>query len=106
MNPFFTQASGLLDPTHDKQNMCFTRNNVTYSRKMCNPRDIVKNPYSAEEQQNHTLFKQAWAAVKTTLEDAEAKAAAQARFRNGHGKYTTLAGFLFAENYKRLKESL
>ena len=103
LNPFFTHAHGKLDPSHDKQNMCFTRNGVTYSRKVCNPRDITKNPYSASEQQNMTLFRQAWAAVKTTLEDADAKADAQARFRANPGKYTTVAGFLFAENYKRLK---
>ena len=106
LNPYFTSASGKLDPTHDKENMCFTRNGVTYSRKVCNPRNPELKPYSPQEKQNHTLFAQAWAAVKAIVEDADAKAAAQARFRAGHGKYTTLRGFLFAEQYKNLKESL
>ena len=106
LNPYFTNASGKLDPTHDKENMCFTRNGVTYSRKLCNPRNPLVKPYSAQELQNQSLFKQAWAAVKATLENADAKSTAQARFRAGHGKYTTLAGFLFAEKYKELKESL
>ena len=106
MNPFFTSASGKLDPTHDNQNMCFVRNNQTYSRKVCNPRNLANNPYSVQEQTNHSLFAQAWAAVKAVLEDAEAKAAAQARFKANRGKYTTLAGFLFAENYRRIKETV
>ena len=106
LNPYFTSASGKLDPTHDKQNMCFTRNGKTYSRKLCYPRDLDKKPYSVQEQTNHSLFAQAWAAAKAVLEDIEAKSAAQVRFRANPGKYTTLNGFLFAENYKRIKETL
>lgn len=106
MNPYFASASGKLDPTHDDKHMCFVRNGQTYSRKVCHPRNPELKPYSAQEKQNQTLFAQAWAAVKAVLEDANAKAAAQARFRSNRGKYTTLAGFLFAEKYKELKESI
>ena len=44
LNPFFTNAHGKLDPTHNDQDQVYTLNGRTFSRKVCNPRDISKKP--------------------------------------------------------------
>ena len=103
MNPFFTSASGKLDPSHDSENMCFTLNGKTYSRKLCNPRNLTTNPYSTDELQRHDLFKRAWQAVAAIVADPDTYAQALARYKANPGKYNSLRGFLFAEKYKELK---
>ena len=67
--------------------------------KMCNPRDLNKKPYSADEIAAHNKFTQARAAVKALT--AEQKAAYQADF-DKQTKYTSLQGYMFAQEYAKL----
>ena len=103
LNPFFTQASGKLDPSHDSENMVYTLNNKTFSRKVCNPRDLKKKPYSSNEQNVRAWFIQAQAQVRTILSDPTQADEQLALFKANPGKYHSLRTWLFAKEYARLK---
>ena len=99
LNPFFTNAHGKLDPTHNDQDQVYTLNGRTFSRKVCNPRDISKKPYSSKEKAHQNKFKEACKSASETLADVDMRAAAQARFK-AQTKYKSLRGFLVAEYMK------
>ena len=67
-----------------------------YTGKMCNPR---KKPFSAEELARQTKFASARAAVKALTE--EQKAAYAEAFKN-QKKYSSLQGYMFAQEYAKL----
>ncbi len=99
MNPFFTAASGKLDPSHDDVNQVYVLNDKVFSRRVCNPRDVSKKPYSSKEQAHQNKFKAACQSASETLADVDMRAAAQARFK-AQSKYKSLRGFLVAEYMK------
>ena len=70
-----------------------------YTGKMCNPRDLEKDPLSANEIAARTKFASARAAVKALT--SEEKAAYAEAFAN-QKKYSTLQGFMFAQEYAKL----
>lgn len=70
-----------------------------YTGKRCKPRDLNKDPYSAEELATHTKFKQTIDAVKALTK--EQKTAYETAFAN-QKKYATLNGFIFAQEYSKL----
>ena len=67
--------------------------------RMCNPRDLAKKPYSAEELAAQAKFASARAAVKALT--TEQKAAYKTAFE-AQSKYGTLQGFIFASEYAKL----
>ena len=67
--------------------------------RICEPRDLSKKPYSANELAVRTKFQQATAAVKALT--SEQKAAYAESFAS-QKKYTTLRGFMFAKEYEKL----
>ena len=67
-----------------------------YTGKICNPRT---KPFSADELARQEKFRQARAAVKALT--AEQKAAYAEAFE-GQKKYTTLQGYMFAQEYAKL----
>jgi len=69
--------------------------------RICNPRDLSKKPYSAEELAAQAKFTQARAAVKALT--SEQKAAYATAFAK-QSKYGTLAGYIFAMEYAKLGE--
>ena len=70
-----------------------------YTGKRCNPRDLNKDPYSADELATHTKFTQTIAAVKALT--PEQKAAYETAFAN-QKKYATLNGYIFAQEYAKI----
>ncbi|MBR1427215.1 MAG: hypothetical protein IJ581_07170 [Paludibacteraceae bacterium] len=69
--------------------------------RICNPRDLSKKPYSAAESAVREKFAQARAAVKALT--SEQKAAYAESFK-GQKKYTSLQGYMFAQEYGKLGE--
>lgn len=69
-------------------------------------RNLSLNAYSVMEQTNRTIFIQAIAAAVQIMEDVDSKAAAVARFKSSGiaAGYKSVWTFVFAENYKRIKE--
>ena len=67
-----------------------------YTGKMCNPRT---KPFSAAELARQAKFAQARAAVKALT--AEEKAAYAEAFA-GQSKYSTLQGYMFAQEYAKI----
>ena len=67
--------------------------------RICNPRDLEKKPYKANEIAVHNKFSQAVAAIKSLSE--EQKAAYETAFKN-QSKYGTLRGYMFAQEYAKL----
>ena len=67
--------------------------------RICHPRDFAKHPASAEELATRTKFQQTIAAVKAL--SSEQKAAYAEAFEN-QKKYTTLHGYMFAQEYAKL----
>ena len=67
--------------------------------RICNPRDLEKKPLSANETAVRTKFQQVIAAIKALSE--EQKTAYKEAFEK-QSKYTTLRGFVFAMEYKKL----
>ena len=67
--------------------------------RICEPRDVSKKPYSAEELAAHAKFTQARAAVKALT--TEQKAAYKVAFEK-QDKYGTLQGYMFAMEYEKL----
>ena len=69
------------------------------SGRICEPRDLNKKPYSAEELAAQTKFAQARAAVKALT--AEQKTAYATAFKN-QSKYASLQGYMFAMEYAKI----
>lgn len=67
--------------------------------RICNPRDLEKDPLSADEIAVRTKFASARAAVKALTE--EQKAVYAEAFAN-QKKYSTLQGYMFAMEYAKL----
>ena len=67
--------------------------------RICEPRDLAKKPYSAEELAVRQKFTQARAAVKALT--AEQKTAYATAFKNQR-KYASLQGYMFAMEYAKL----
>ena len=67
--------------------------------RICEPRDLKKKPYSAEELAVREKFRQARAAVKALT--AEQKTAYAEAFAN-QKKYSSLQGYMFAMEYAKL----
>ena len=67
--------------------------------RICEPRDLNKKPYSAEELAAQTKFAQARAAVKALT--AEQKTAYATAFKN-QSKYASLQGYMFAMEYAKI----
>lgn len=75
-----------------------------YSGRMCNQRDLSKNPYSEKELQQQQRYKQAIEALKTL--GTEQKEAYEKQWKaQKHSKYSTLRGFMFAQEYAKLKNA-
>lgn len=70
-----------------------------YTGKRCKPRDLNKDPYSADELATHTKFTQTIAAVKALT--PEQKTAYETAFAN-QKKYATLNGYIFAKEYEKI----
>ena len=70
-----------------------------YTMKRCNPRS---KPYTEAELARQEKFAQVRAAMKALSEEQKAEYAAQ--FKKSPGKYTTLNGYIFAQEYKKLGE--
>ncbi len=70
-----------------------------YTGKMCNPRNLEKDPLSANEIAVRTKFASARAAVAALT--SEQKAAYATAFAN-QKKYSSLQGFMFAQEYAKL----
>ena len=67
--------------------------------RICEPRDLAKKPYSAEELAGREKFSQARAAVKALT--SEQKTAYAEAFAN-QKKYSSLQGYMFAQEYAKL----
>ena len=67
--------------------------------RICEPRDLAKKPYSAEELAVREKFRQARAALKALT--AEQKTAYAEAFAN-QKKYSSLQGYMFAQEYAKL----
>ena len=67
--------------------------------RICEPRDLAKKPYSAEELAVRQKFTQARAAVKALT--TEQKTAYAEAFAN-QKKYSSLQGYMFAMEYAKL----
>ena len=72
------------------------KGNTLYTGKICNPRT---KPFSEQELARQTKFRQAIAAVNALT--AEQKTAYATAFKN-QSKYSTLRGYMFAQEYARL----
>ena len=72
------------------------KGDTLYTGKMCNPRT---KPFSAAELARQSKFSQAAAAVKALT--SEQKATYAEAFAN-QKKYSTLQGFMFAQEYTKL----
>ena len=69
--------------------------------RICNPRDLSKKPYSADEIATHQKFSSVIAAIKAlTTEQLNAyKTAYEAQKPK---KYATLRGYIFSQEYAKL----
>ena len=65
--------------------------------RICEPRNLEKDPYSDEELAVREKFKQARAAVKALIEERKAQGSAF--------KYTTFKGWLFGKGWQYFDES-
>ena len=75
------------------------KGDTLYTGKICNPRDLAKKPFSADELARQEKFRQARAAVKALT--AEQKTAYAEAFAN-QKKYSSLQGYMFAKEYEKL----
>ena len=75
------------------------KGDTLYTGKICNPRDLAKKPFSADELARQAKFTQARAAVKALT--AEQKTAYAEAFAN-QKKYSSLQGYMFAKEYEKL----
>ena len=81
-----------------------TRGKTGYSGKICEPRDLSKNPYSENEQLAHQRYKQALDALATLTTEQKETYEKQWKAQK-HSKYATLRGFMFAQEYAKLKNA-
>lgn len=72
---------------------------VLCTGKICNPRDLSKDPFSANEVAAQEKFAQAVAAVKALT--PEQKSAYKASFEK-QSKYQFLMGYMIAQEYSKL----
>lgn len=79
------------------------RGKTGYSGRMCNPRDLGKNPYSENELKAQQRYKQTMEALKT-LKPEQIQAYEQQWQAQKKSKYTTLRGFMFAQEYAKLTD--
>ena len=70
-----------------------------YTMKRCNPRTT---PYTEAELARQAKFAQVRANMKALSEEQKAEYAAQ--FKKYPGKYSTLNGYIFAQEYAKLSE--
>lgn len=80
-----------------------TRGKTGYSGRMCNPRNLSKKPYSENELKVQQRYKQATEALKS-LTTEQIQAYEQQWQAQKKSKYTTLRGFMFAQEYAKLAE--
>lgn len=81
-----------------------TKGKTGYSGKICNPRDLSKNPYSENELMLQQRYKQTVEALKT-LTTEQTQAYEKQWKAQKHSKYSTLRGFMFAKEYAKLKNA-
>lgn len=77
-----------------------------FTTRICNPRNMTNNPFSADELARQELFKQARAAADAILADDAQRKTATERFNKQKSNpkgYKTLRGMLIAEEYANLK---
>ncbi len=74
------------------------KGNTHYTGKICNPRTTTPTAGEIEAQNK---FKQAHKAALTALSDAATRAEYEAAFTE-QKKYTTLHGFVFAQEYRKI----
>ena len=74
------------------------RGDTQYTSQICNPRT---KPFSEAEVARQTKFKQAVTNANAALADATQKAAYETAFKN-QKKYSTLQGYMFAQEYAKL----
>ena len=75
------------------------RGDTIYTQKRCNPRDLDKKPYSTAELGRQTKFATARANVKAlTSAEIDANKAAFEKQK----KYSSLQGYMFAQEYAKL----
>ena len=67
--------------------------------RICNPRDLEKKPYKANEIAVHNKFSQVIAAIKALTEEQKA---AYAEAFEKQSKYGTLQGYMFAMEYAKI----
>ena len=73
-----------------------------YTMKRCNPRNLTKNPYTQNELRVHSLFKTTRTAIKNlTLAEKTAYQTAWAAYSGD--RYSTLNGYIFAQEYAKAK---
>ena len=70
-----------------------------YTGKICNPRDLSKDPYSINEEAVHTKFAQTIAAMQALT--PEQKTAYREAFEN-QSKYSYLRGYIFAQEWAKI----
>ena len=73
------------------------KGNTLYTGKICNPRT---KPFSEQELARQEKFRQARAAVKGLT--SEQKTAYAEAFANQKKKYSSLQGYMFAQEYAKL----
>ena len=73
---------------------------VLCTGKICNPRDLSKDPFSQNEIAAHNKFAQAAAAVKALT--SEEKAAYKAAFEQ-QDKIKFLSAYIFSQEYAKLQ---
>lgn len=71
---------------------------TNYTSQICNPRT---KPFSAEELARQTKFTTITQQVATIMADPTQRAAYETAFLK-QSKYTTLRGYIFAQEYKKL----
>ena len=77
------------------------RNGTLFTGRICNPRDLTKKPYSADEIATHQKFSSVIEAIKALT--AEQLTAYETAFAAQKPKrYATLRGYIFAQEYAKL----
>ncbi len=79
---------------------------IFQKRKTCNVVCHIHNPFTgpatAKQQEVQANFASAHAAVKSVMSDPSLLAEATAAWKANPGKYSTLRGFIFAQEYAKL----
>lgn len=82
-----------------------TRGKTGYSGRMCNPRDLSVNPYTENELQIQQRYKQTFAALDALTSEQIQAYREQWCAQKKKSKYATLRGYMFAQEYAKLKNS-